>query len=83
MSTDQNDDALAACEDFLGEPSLLEDLFRKHGHILLTMSPNSKLLKGHVHPELAPGVGVEYCWGKAKMHFRRHKKERVGPISSH
>ena len=69
MSTDQIDDALAACEDFLGEPSLLEDLFRKHGHIL-TMSP-----KGH--PELA-GVGVEYCWGKAKMHFRRHKKERIG-----
>jgi hypothetical protein len=23
------------------------------------------------HPELA-GVGIEYSWGKSKMHFRRH-----------
>ena len=34
-----------------------------HGH-LAEMSPKC-------HPELA-GVGVEYSWGKAKMHFRRH-----------
>jgi len=42
------------------------------------------LSRGHLfqkspkgHPELAGG-GVEYCWGKSKIHFRRSKKDRKG-----
>ena len=40
-----------------------QELMVSHGH-LAEMSPKC-------HLELA-GVGVEYSWGKAKMHFRRH-----------
>ena len=54
---------MADCLDFKHEETALEQVSRKKGH-LLRMSP-----KGH--PELA-GVGIEYSWGKSKMHFRRN-----------
>ena len=54
---------LANCFDFQHEKTALERAAHDRGH-LLRMTP-----KGH--PELA-GVGIEYSWGKAKMHFLRH-----------
>jgi len=54
--------ALGMLPDFLAETAF-EDSLIWCGHFRL-LSP-----KGH--PELA-GQGVEYCWGKAKQHHRRH-----------
>ena len=54
---------LSACPDFANEVSQIEELFRSHGHIV-GMTPKC-------HPELA-GCGIEYCWGKSKLNFRRH-----------
>ena len=54
---------LQSCTDFSNEKGALEDMVSSRGHVLM-MSP-----KGH--PELA-GVGVEYSWGKSKMHYRRN-----------
>ena len=51
------------CWDFATELTAFQELMVSHGH-LAEMSPKC-------HPELA-GVGVEYSWGKSKMHFRRH-----------
>lgn len=48
---------LAQCEDVRSEMSLLEYVAWKRSHII-TFTPMG-------HCELA-GVGVEYCWGKAK-----------------
>ena len=55
--------ALAECSDFKSEVGALERSVIERGHILL-MSPKA-------HPELA-GLGIEYCWGKAKSDFRRN-----------
>ena len=55
-------EALKKCSDFASEMTLLEKHVFERGHLLI-MSP-----KGH--PEIA-GVGVEYCWGKAKREFRQ------------
>ena len=52
-----------SCTDFFNEKGALEDMVSSRGHVLM-VSP-----KGH--PELA-GVGVEYSWGKSKMHYRRN-----------
>lgn len=54
---------LQNCFDFATEKTAFQDMLLKRGHIP-EMSPKC-------HPEVA-GVGVEYCWGKAKQHFRRH-----------
>ena len=58
----------AVVSHLIAQVSQLELLVKERGHIL------EKSPKGH--PELA-GVGIQYCWGKAKMHFRRNKKQRV------
>ena len=52
---------LGQCHDFLAETTLLEQLIVDLGHVL-QKSPKC-------HPELA-GVGIEYCWGKAKYQYR-------------
>ena len=49
--------------DFLKEITALEEKLRPRGHIL------KMCVK--CHPELA-GVGIEYTWGKSKVHFRRN-----------
>ena len=54
---------LKECEDFRTEWSHIQKVVQDRGHILLC-SP-----KGHC--ELA-GVGIEYCWGKSKQHFRKY-----------
>jgi hypothetical protein len=54
---------LGNCWDFATEKTAFQDFMITKGH-LPKMSPKC-------HPELA-GVGVEYAWGKSKMHFRRH-----------
>ena len=50
-------------KDFAEEVNAFQELMRSYGH-RAEMSPKC-------HPEVA-GCGVEYCWGKSKMHFRRH-----------
>ena len=52
---------LGEFKDFKTEVGMLERRVLDRGHLLL-MSP-----KGH--PEIA-GLGIEYCWGKAKYEFR-------------
>jgi hypothetical protein len=54
---------LADRKDFYTEPSELEKIFLRRGHIL-TMSPKC-------HPEVA-GHGIEFAWGIAKLFFRRN-----------
>jgi hypothetical protein len=54
---------LANCWDFATERTAFQDYMFSRGQ-LAEMSPKC-------HPELA-GVGIEYAWGKSKMHFRRH-----------
>lgn len=54
---------IAKCYDFEHEETALEQATHRMGH-LLRMTP-----KGH--PELA-GVGIEYSWGKIKLHYRRN-----------
>ena len=49
--------------DFLAGTSAFEDSLNWCGHFGL-LSPKE-------HPEMA-GQGVEYCWGRAKQHYRRH-----------
>ena len=49
--------------DFKAEKTDLEKLFISRGHILV-ITPKC-------HPELA-GQGIEYSWGAAKLHYRRH-----------
>ena len=55
--------ALSNCWDFANEQTAFQELLLSRGHVP-EMSPKC-------HPEVA-GVGVEYSWGKSKMHFRRH-----------
>ena len=50
-------------KDYQAELSVIEKIFKKSGHLILT-SPR-------YHPELA-GQGIEYCWGKAKFDFRNY-----------
>eukprot|EP01034_Spumella_vulgaris_P036612 gene36612-45158_t len=54
---------LSQCEDFRNERGVVQQLLEDAGHILL-VSPVC-------HPEVA-GVGIEYSWGVAKLHQRRH-----------
>ena len=54
---------LCNCWDFATEKTAFQELLISRGHIA-EMSPKC-------HPELA-GVGIEYSWGKSKMHFRRN-----------
>ena len=54
---------LVNCWNFATELTAFQELMVSHGH-LAEMSRKC-------HPELA-GMGVEYSWGKSKMHFRRH-----------
>lgn len=54
---------LSNCWDFATEKTAFQELLISRGH-LPEMSPKC-------HPELA-GVGIEYSWGKSKMHFRRN-----------
>jgi len=54
---------LSECEDFRNEVTLLEEIAWRRGHIV-SFTP-----KGHC--ELA-GVGIEYCWGKMKRHYRNN-----------
>jgi hypothetical protein len=54
---------LNACYDFATERTAFQLMLIDRGHIP-EMSPKC-------HPEIA-GVGIEYSWGKQKMHFRRH-----------
>ena len=56
-------EALNKCSDFMNETSAFEDELASWGHY--------GVLSPKVHPELA-GQGVEYCWGKGKLHFRRN-----------
>jgi len=49
--------------DYKQEKSSLQHDFLDHGH-LLVFSPR-------YHPEMA-GLGIEYCWGKAKWCYRRY-----------
>ena len=51
------------------EKSILEDVIEKRGHILL--------LTPKCHPEIA-GLGIEYCWGKSKLDFRRSINDFTG-----
>ena len=53
---------MATSADFMAETTAFEDEMAARGHIGL-LSPKA-------HPELA-GVGIENCWGKAKLAFRR------------
>lgn len=53
---------LGNCLDFLHEETALSQHVHAKGHLLI-MTPKA-------HPELA-GVGIEYSWGKSKMHFRK------------
>ena len=62
---DELREIMTNCYDFQNEETALEQAMHKRGH-LLRMTP-----KGH--PELA-GVGIEYSWGKAKMHFRKNNE---------
>lgn len=62
MTVDDMRKTLGACPDFAQEMSLLKAAVHRRGHILI-LSPKC-------HPEVA-GVGIEYCWGKSKMSFRR------------
>ena len=48
------------------EKTVLDKLFIRYGHFILA-SPR-------YHPELA-GLGIEFCWGKAKWCFRRQVNE--------
>ena len=59
------DYTLSNCSDFRKEKSALQNLFEKHGHILV---PSVKC-----HPETA-GKGIEYCWGLAESNFRKINK---------
>ena len=54
---------MSKCRDFLEEKSAMADLCDELG-IEMYQSPKC-------HPEIA-GQGIEYCWGKAKLHFRRN-----------
>ena len=49
-------------KDFQEERTVIEKLFNEHGHLVVA-SPR-------YHPDMA-GLGIEYCWGKAKWCFRR------------
>ena len=55
-------------KDFAGEQTVVEKLFCRYGHLVIA-SPR-------YHPELA-GLGIEYCWGKAKWCFRRYVNDLV------
>ena len=57
------DYVLSNCRDFQNEITALQAKLAARGHIL------KMCVK--CHPELA-GCGVEYSWGKSKIHFRRH-----------
>ena len=54
---------LQARRDFKEEKSVIEKLFVDAGHLVIA-SPK-------YHPEIA-GLGIEYCWGKAKYEFRNN-----------
>ena len=54
---------LARCADFQNEPTAMQELTEDLGHV------QEKTPKKH--PEIA-GRGVEYCWGKSKVHFRHN-----------
>ena len=71
MSKEQMEVSMAAGADFRNEKSQIEELLIAAGH-LMEKSP-----KGH--PELA-GAGIEYCWGKSKMHFRSLKLRRTTEV---
>ncbi len=53
---------LRNCGDFLRQRTGLQDLFESRGHILL--------MGVKYHCEFA-GLGIEYCWGKTKLEYRR------------
>jgi hypothetical protein len=55
-------------KDFAGEQTVVEKLFCRYGHLVIA-SPR-------YHPELA-GLGIEYCWGKAKWCFGRYVNDLV------
>jgi len=65
---------LGSCQDFVNEKTLLEQLMEDLGHIL-EKSPKC-------HPELA-GVGIEYCWGKAKYNYRRINRGTQIQMTAH
>ena len=54
--------------DFKNEKSVIEQLFLDNGHLCVA-SPK-------YHPEVA-GLGIEYCWGKAKLEFRRYVNDLI------
>lgn len=54
--------------DFKNEKSVIEQLFLDNGHLCIA-SPK-------YHPEVA-GLGIEYCWGKAKLEFRRYVNDCI------
>lgn len=59
---------LSGSPDFKHEKSALQEIFESRGHLLIT-SPKC-------HPELA-GLGIEYCLGLSKKHFRRDINDGV------
>ena len=61
-----------ACQDFVNETTLLEEIFRAHGHILV--------FSVKCHPELA-GCGIEYSWGKMKLDLRRQNSAGLHALS--
>ena len=59
---------LSSCTDFKSEKSALQEILESRGHILITSHK--------CHPELA-GLGIEYCLGISKKHFRRDINDGV------
>ena len=72
MNMEKMKKVLSKCPDFEAETCAFEEEVAERGHIPI-LSP-----KGH--PELA-GVGIEYCWGKSKLHFRRNNSIKSGSFS--
>ena len=60
---------LAERHDFRNQPTLIERNVLAAGHLLIA-SPR-------YHPEMA-GLGIEYCWGKAKWCYRRYINDLEG-----
>ena len=61
------DTVLANCLDFRHERTELQDIVESRGHILL--------ISVKCHPECA-GAGIEYCWGKLKIEFRKRNCQK-------
>ena len=60
---------LSRCEDFQNECTQMEMVLKERLGVSLRMTPKC-------HPEIA-GVGIEYCWGYAKLRFRKHFNDSI------